>query len=270
MSPREYQQMLAVLRLELRKTFFSKRSWWVYLLAFGPTLVCFVHGASARHRGELAEDTMIFAGIFQFYYLKLAIFFGCLGIFSNLIRGEMLEKTLHYYFLTAARREVLLWGKYLAGLAASLIIFTSAVTLAFFFIRMHLGQVFQDYLVHGPGLAQLQSYVAVTVLASIGYGSVFLLLGLLYRNPMIPAALVMIWEAISGYLPTLLQKMSMSYYLKSLTPVQLGAEGPLALIAVAVEPAPPELAVTGLLLLSAALLMYASRKVRTLEISYSE
>ena len=28
-----------------------------------------------------------------------------MGIFSNLFRGEMLEKTLHYYFLTPIRRE---------------------------------------------------------------------------------------------------------------------------------------------------------------------
>ena len=39
-----------------------------------------------------------------------------MGIFSNLFRGEMLEKTLHYYFLTPMRREMLVAGKYLAGL----------------------------------------------------------------------------------------------------------------------------------------------------------
>ena len=35
------------------------------------------------------EDRMIFAGIFQFFYLRLAIFFGCLGMFMYLFRGEM-------------------------------------------------------------------------------------------------------------------------------------------------------------------------------------
>ena len=41
----------------------------------------------------------------------------------NLFRGEMLDKTLHYWFLAPARREVLLAGKYLAGLIAAVVIF---------------------------------------------------------------------------------------------------------------------------------------------------
>ena len=66
---------------------------------------------------------MIFAGIFQYFYLRLAIFFGCLGIFMYLFRGEMSNRTLHFWFLAPARREVLLAGKYAAGLIASAVIF---------------------------------------------------------------------------------------------------------------------------------------------------
>jgi ABC-type transport system involved in multi-copper enzyme maturation permease subunit len=266
--------MLAVLRLELKKSFFSKRSWWIYLLALGPVIICGGHSfveARLHNPGcDLAEDSMIYAGIFQFYYVKLAIFFGCVGVFSNLIRGEVLEKTLHYYFLTPLRREVMLWGKYLAGLIASSAIFSVCVAASFLLIRAHFGQSFQDFLFRGPGLGHLQAYLIVTVLACIGYGSIFLLLGLMFSNPMIPASLVMIWEAVSGYLPAAAQKISVSFYLKSLTPVQMGAEGPLALIAVAADPAPPELAIPGLLILSAALLMYAGHRVRQFQISYSE
>ncbi len=52
------------------------------------------------------EDRKIFAGVFQYFYLRLAIFFGCVGIFMNLIRGEMLDKTLHFWFLAPVRRAV--------------------------------------------------------------------------------------------------------------------------------------------------------------------
>ena len=71
----------------------------------------------------MGEDSLIFAGLFMFYYLRAGIFFGCMGIFSNLFRGEMLEKTLHYYFLTPMRREMLVAGKYLAGLVVALVLF---------------------------------------------------------------------------------------------------------------------------------------------------
>ena len=60
---------------------------------------------------NLEEDRAIFAGIFQYFYLRLAIFFGCLGMFMYLFSGEMSNRTLHYWFLAPARREVLLAGK---------------------------------------------------------------------------------------------------------------------------------------------------------------
>ncbi len=52
----------------------------------------------------------------QLYYVRLGIFFGCLGIFSRLIRGEMIERSLHYYLLSPVRREVILLSKFFRGL----------------------------------------------------------------------------------------------------------------------------------------------------------
>ena len=47
----------------------------------------------------------------------------------NLFPGEMLDKSLHFYLLTPVRREVLLAGKYLAGLIATTLIFTTSTAL---------------------------------------------------------------------------------------------------------------------------------------------
>ena len=60
-----------------------------------------------RDRDTIPKDSLIFAGVFQFFYLRLAVFFGCVGIFTNLFRGEMLDKSLHFYLLTPIRREIL-------------------------------------------------------------------------------------------------------------------------------------------------------------------
>ena len=80
---------------------------------------------------DFQDDRLIFAGIFQYFYLRLAIFFGCLGIFMYLFRGEMSNRTLHFWFLAPARREVLLAGKYAAGLIASAVIFGGGALLTF-------------------------------------------------------------------------------------------------------------------------------------------
>ncbi|UCD49736.1 MAG: hypothetical protein JSW27_19655, partial [Phycisphaerales bacterium] len=165
------RQIVSVVRLEMKKTFFSKRGLWVYLLAFAPVVLYMVYSVHAtrerqrlaqlaaehpisraafeeiktglsrnqvveklgepywqrtlyRHRdreeerslvlckytdgkndityhfgdGELTwierrgpdtlpKSQLIFATSFQFYFLRLAVFFGCVGIFVNLFRG---------------------------------------------------------------------------------------------------------------------------------------------------------------------------------------
>lgn len=271
-------QTAAVLRLELKKSFFSRRGWWVWLLALGPMAITGIHSVdevflrSGNHsRHDLAEDMMIYAGIFQFFYLRLGIFFGCVGIFSNLFRGEMLEKTLHYYFLTAVRREVVVAGKYLAGVIASTAFFTGSAILTFLLIAAHFGQNFQSYVLQGPGLGHLLWYAGIAALACMGYGAVFLSAGMIFRNPMIPAAIIMTWEGMNAFLPPLLKKFSVLFYLQSLAPVQPPLPNePIALLMVAADPAPAWLAIPGLLLVSAALLAFAGRKSRGMEISYVE
>ncbi|MGO4882750.1 MAG: ABC transporter permease [Bryobacteraceae bacterium] len=265
------RQVAAILRLELKKSLFSKRAWWIYILTLGPVIITGMHSLfSGNGRHTMAEDNMIFAGIFQVYFLRLGIFFGCMGIFSNLFRAEVLERTLHYYFMSPVRREVLVVSKYLAGLIAAITYFGGSVALSFLFINAHWGPVFQQYLFRGPGLAQLGWYVLTAALACIGYGSVFLLTGIIIRNPLIPAAVVFVWENLNPFLPSLLKKISVIFYLKSLTPPGDTAEGPLSFLITTTNPTPAWLAIPGLLLVSALVLAYAAAKSRTMEVSYSE
>ena len=192
-----WAQIRAVIRLELRKTFFAKRGLWIYFVALLPVLLfvgySIVNSAEARrsvsiarqgnrllgqgdlqavktgmtkeevigllgkppvdfhwtegrregpeesaevsheelqysdgandlylglldgkvdriniHEGfSLSRDSVMFASVFQFFFLRLAVFFGCLGIFMNLFRGEVLDRSLHFYFLAPIRREFL-------------------------------------------------------------------------------------------------------------------------------------------------------------------
>jgi ABC-type transport system involved in multi-copper enzyme maturation permease subunit len=272
-----WRQIGGVMRLELKKTFLSKRGWWIYFLALGPVAVTLLHwlvearlGQGRGNRHSIGEDSIIFAGIFMFYYLRAGIFFGSMGIFSNLFRAEMLEKTLHYYFLTPLRRELLVAGKYLAGLIVAALLFGSSVALSFLTIGGHFGPSWTDYIIHGPGLHQLGAYVLVTVLACVGYGAVFLMSGLFFKNPMIPTAVVWVWENLNPFLPTLLKKISVIFYLKSLCPVEVPIPPPFNVMVVDADPTPFWVAVPGLLALSLIFLMYAAANARTTEISYGE
>jgi F5/8 type C domain len=220
----------------------------------------------------LEEDRMIFAGIFQFFYLRLAIFFGCLGMFMYLFSGEMSNRTLHYWFLAPAPREVLLAGKFAAGLIASIVIFGGGALLAFVaMIWPHDPVELQAYWSAG-GMAHAFWYVTAAVFGCVGYGSVFLAVGLYVRNPIIPAAVLLAWEGAAGILPHVLQKISILYYLQSLCPVPAPFDDDvpmlIRLLAAPAAPASRPAAVLGLLLLSAVVLWIASRAVRRMEISY--
>src|SRR4051794_24983173 len=85
--------------------------------------VVYINLSNANNPGQ---DSVMFAGVFQFFFLRLAVFFGCLGIFMNLFRGEVLDRSLHFYFLAPIRRDVLMLGKFLAGVLATGVIFVTS------------------------------------------------------------------------------------------------------------------------------------------------
>jgi ABC-type transport system involved in multi-copper enzyme maturation permease subunit len=219
------------------------------------------------------EDRQIFAGIFQFFYLRLAIFFGCLGMFMYLFRGEMSNRTLHYWLLAPARREVLLAGKYAAGLIAAAVIFGGGALLAFAaMLWPHDAVQVQTYWNAG-GMGHLFWYGAAAVLGCVGYGSVFLALGLYLRNPIVPAAVLLAWEGINGIMPHVLQKMSILYYLQSLCPVPalpMDDDVPtvIRLLMAPAAPASRPGAILGLLLVTAVVLWIAGRALRRMQIAY--
>lgn len=355
-------QIRTIAWLELRRVFFSKRSFWVYLLALFPTVIFIGHGLDVnwkrqrwtamgvvsaekmagaqigmtedqviaelgksgndhsftrrvrkdpdnpnserieekrrnmmyfdgvkRHdlsftngvlksRGtrtlaNFEESRKVFAGMFQFFYLRLAIFFGCLGIFINLFRGEMLDKSLHFWFLAPVKREVLLLGKYVAGLTAATFIFVAGTLICYTaMIFPHDATEIRTYM-QTIGVEHGFWYAAAAALGCVGYGSVFLAAGLILRNPVIPAGVILLWESINGFLPDMLQKLSVLHYLQSLCPVPapIDPEAP-ALAKLLLAPAAASSAATaviGLIAVSALVLFAASRAVRRLEINYS-
>lgn len=263
------RQIAAILRMDLRKNFLSRRGIWIYLLAFAPAALITLHAIIDRHQsGSIRQDTEILAGIFQLFYLRFGIFFGCLGIFTWLFRGEVIEKSLHYYFLAPVKREVLLVGKFIGGLVTSATLFGLGVLTSFAMIYLHFGDAGQYYVFNGPGMGQLLAYLGVTVLACVGYGSFFLTLSLIMRNPIIPAVLVLGWETFTPILPTLVQRFSITYYLKQLCPVSIPADGLLALFTVVSEPVSTVAAVLGPIVLAVLVLLLACKFVRRLEISY--
>lgn len=265
------RQLSTIVRMELRKSLFRWRSAWIYLLAFAPVVIIGAHALIDRHNGDggMREDIVILAGIFQFYYLRLAIFFGCLGIFTRLIRGEMVERSLHYYLLAPVRRELLVFGKFVAGVLTSVTVFGLAVFAAVAFMYLHFGHQGMQFLTEGPGAYHMKAYLGITALACLGYGAVFLALSMTFKNPIVPAIIFFGWEALNPIVSPLMQKLSITFYLRHLLPVAVPADGVFALLTIVTEPVPAWAATMGVVALTFGVLLLAGYRVRKLEISYT-
>ncbi|HEX4997482.1 MAG TPA: ABC transporter permease [Terriglobia bacterium] len=249
MSP--VRQITAIALLELRRYLAARRWIGVYLLAALPVLLLLL---AAVRPGRSAPMERVYAGVFEVYTLRFAIFVSCGVVFSHLIRGEMMEKTLHFYLLTPVRREILMAGKYLAALAATAGLFGLSTIASYFAL----------YFAPGPDPGLLIRYLGIVILACATYGAVFTLIGVVSRNAALPGLILLGWETFSSLLPGTLQQLSVTHYLQPLLPLPT-ERGPFAIVTDAPSPA---WSIPGLLVFSLLVVAVAGWRIRRIEIRY--
>jgi len=262
------RQIESIFLYEVKKNFLGRRAILIYLLALlplFPLLVLAIFQPPGNEWRDFNRYSEIYAMLYNGLILRTVVFFGCAWIFMNLFRGEIVDRSLHYYFLSAVRREVLVVGKYVSGLVTSIVLFTFTTVVGMLLLYVpHFYSQSVRYFVEGKGLTQILTYAGITMLACIGYGAFFLVVGLFIRNPIIPALLLYGWEWINFLLPPLLKKVSVIHYLNSLTPVPI-SEGPFAVVA---EPTPAWIAIPSMLLVTVLVLAIAGYRIRHMEIRY--
>src|SRR5215204_732744 len=262
------RQIAAIFRLEIEKNFLSRRSLLIYLIALLPlfplALLALVTPPGNEWR-DFNQYSVIYSIIYNGLILRTLVFFGSAWIFMNLFRGEMVDRSLHYYFLSAVRREVLVVGKFISGLTTSVILFTTTTVVAMLLLYFpHFYSQSLRYFTEGRGLGQLLTYAGITILACLGYGAFFLVVGLFVRNPIVPALLLYGWEWLNFLLPPLLKKISVIHYLNSLVPVPV-SEGAFAVVA---DPTPAWIAIPSMVIVTLLVLILAAYRIRHMEIRY--
>ena len=185
------RQALALMGVQTRRTLLSKRALGLYILCLLPVgilgLRFVILSLFEREVVTVGQTTSEFAGVFQFLILAMVVFFGAAAVFTNPVRREVLERTLHFYLLMPVRRDVLMAGLYLGGLLAMSIAVAVATLLSFVLAYLPAGApALAQFLFQGPGLGHLLSYLVLVVVAVAGYGAVFFTLGLFFRRPALP------------------------------------------------------------------------------------
>jgi ABC-type transport system involved in multi-copper enzyme maturation permease subunit len=261
------RQVCTIAKHEVLRSLFNRRSIAVYLLVGMPLALMLLRAlfmpGSARPHATIAANE--FAEVFHFFLLRFVVFFANAMIFVRLFRGEILEKSLHYTLLAPLPRTVLVLGKYLGGVMSAALILVITTTLTYILVYLPHGPAGLQLLLSGTGIANLASYLLIVVLACFAYGALFMLAGLFFKNPMVPAVLFLGWETLTPFLPTFLKVLSFVHYLVSFTPVPVNL-GAFALLA---RPVSWWIALVALLVSSAVLVFLASRVARRLEVTYS-
>jgi ABC-type transport system involved in multi-copper enzyme maturation permease subunit len=260
-------QIWTLAKSEMRRTLFSRRSLPVYLLVGMPLALMLLRAIFLPESERLnpAKAVTEFAEVFQIFLFRFIIFFTNAVIFVRLFRGEILERSFHYTLLAPLRREVLVVGKYLGGVLSAVLLLGPTVALTFFFTYLPHGKPGLDLLFSTSGLANLAGYLLMVVLACVAYGALFMLAGLFFKNPMVPAVLFLGWETLTPFLPPFLKALSLVHYLVSFAPVPVTL-GAFALLA---RPVAWWVALMALIGSSAVLLYLATRVARRIEINYS-
>lgn len=259
------RQIKTIVKVELTRYILARRWLGVYLAALAPVVLLTLL-AFQRHQRmpSIADFSQIYAVLFQTFMLRLSVFLSCALVFSQLFRGEMLEKTLHFYLLTPVRREVIAIGKYFAGVVAMAVVFATSTILTNVLIYLNVPSMGAFFL-EGPGISYLAAYVLVIVLACAAYGGIFMLAGLLFRNPIVAAFIVGLWEAFYFILPETLQKLTVMHYLQSLLPLVID-RGPFSVI---IDPTNPILAVLIVLAIAAGFVFLSGKVLCRTQITYS-
>ena len=250
-------QVGAVFRIELSKIVRPRHSFPALLLAAVPVGVAAAVSAFATlDRGDA------FPAVFYNLLLGVTVVFGCALIFTKLFRSEILERTLHYYLLAPLHRGALLLGKFAAGLVASWALFGGATVVTCILLFGSSAGTSPEW------ITSLLRDLATTLLACMAYGSLFLLFGLLFRNPILPVAGLLAWEGLHFLLPPALQALSVRHYLGALTSVPLPVpDGPFAILA---RVPMPWVSVLALLALTAVGLALGTWRLDRLEVRYAE
>lgn len=258
------RQLQGILRLELRKNIFSARALPMYLLAGLPIFLlgCVVILPVFSHLRANVHASQFFAVLYNGYFM-VALFISSLFLFTQLFRGDLMDRSLHYYFLCPVRRELLVAAKFAAGLVSSALVLSTSALISYLLVALNFEQGPQPGTLVGHALA----YTGITALGCLGYGSLFMLAGLYFKNPVIAPFSLFLWEFINPFLPAVLKKISVLHYLVSLLPVRPSSSN---FFEILIEPTSPWLSVPGLLLVSAVALLLAARKIRRTEITYAE
>lgn len=230
-----------VFDLSLGEMLWSRRTIFMALVVGGPVVLALIvrvmdmFGMSAlRINGRGIGGMVIFGVMIWMLFLRFIV--PVLGVFygTALIADEVEDKTITYLFTRPIPRGAVLVGKYLAYLVCTSLVVLPAVMLVYFLVVP-----LQDIPATFP---QLVTDLGLLALGLAVYGAVFAFVGAFFKRPLVIGLVFAFgWEQVVMVLPGYLRQLTVAYYLQSLVPHAMPADGVMDVLAGFFRNAPPPL-----------------------------
>src|SRR5438105_1924684 len=167
--------------------------------------------ARFRINGVRAAGASIFGMMIWLLYLRFIV--PILGVFygTALIADEVDDKTITYLFTRPIPRRAVLFGKFLAYLACTVLLVLPSVMLVFFLVVPTGGGSI------GAAFPSLVGDFGMLIVGLAAYGAVFAFVGTGVKRPLIVGLVFSFgWEPTVLLLPGYLKRLTVAYYLQAL------------------------------------------------------
>jgi ABC-2 type transport system permease protein len=221
---------LRVFDMSLGEMLWSKRTIFMALVVGAPVILAVVarvvqsFGVTPlRVNGQQASGAVVFGMMIWVFYLRFIV--PVLGAFygTSLIADEVDEKTITYLFTRPIRRGSVLIGKYLAYLVCTSLVVLPSIMVVYFLV-VPFGTVASTF-------GQLVTDLAIIALGLAAYGALFALVGAALKRPLVIGLVFAFgWEQLALAMPGSMRRFTLAYYIQSLVPHAMPADGGLVRI----------------------------------------
>jgi ABC-2 type transport system permease protein len=211
--------------LAIGQMLWSRRSVLLALLVGAPVLlaalvrVLFTSFGSLQVNGAPVAGATLYGTMIWLLYIRLIV--PVLGVFygTSLIADEVDDRTLTYLFTRPIPRRAVLFGKYLAYLACTILLVLPSVVLVYFLIVPIGGSTI------AAGFPSLLADLAALAVGLAAYGAVFALVGARFKRPLTMGLVFAFgWEPSMLLFPGYLKRLTVAYYLQALVDHEMPQE----------------------------------------------
>jgi ABC-2 type transport system permease protein len=214
-----------VFELSLGEMLWSRRTVFLALIVGSPVLIAFVIRivdsmgiVPFKINGTRVDFIAIFGAMIWLLFLRFIV--PVLGVFygTALIADEVEDKTITYLFTRPIRRSAVLVGKYIAYLVCTTLVVLPGVVLVYFLL-VPFNQIAGSF-------TMLVTDLALLAVGLAAYGGLFALVGTVMKRPLVVGLVFAFgWEQFALIMPGYVRRFTLMYYIQSLVPHAVPAEG---------------------------------------------